>query len=324
MTNSPAESSAIGRVVRLDAKQAHVALGAQIVPCVPRGRLFEDLAGRKNPMAVGDLVRVEREGDAAGIAEVLPRRNYLSRVASMHDPREQILFANVDQLLVIASVRNPLFSSMRVDRILSACSWHGIPAMLVLNKIDLDKKRGSAKLEETYRLAGYRVLLTSTKTGSGLGDLRDLLLGKVSALYGGSGVGKSSLLNAIQPSLGLAEGRISAYWDSGQHTTSFSRWIELEGLGSVIDTPGVRSFRAHGMHADDLRGAFPEFAAPAALCRFPDCSHDHEPGCAVREALDKGQIAASRYASYVELLDEVSQTRTSQAESSGSETEPES
>ena len=323
MTNSPAESSAIGRVVRLDAKQVHVALDAQIVPCVPRGRLFEDLAGRKNPMAVGDLVRVERDGDSAGVAEVMPRRNYLSRVASMHDPREQILFANVDQLLVIASVRNPLFSSVRVDRILTACCWHGIPAALVLNKIDLDKKRGSVKIEETYRLAGYRVLLTSTKSGSGLGDLRELLLGKVSALYGGSGVGKSSLLNALQPNLGLAEGKISSYWDSGKHTTSFSRWIELAGIGSVIDTPGVRSFRAHGMHAGDLRGAFPEFAGPAALCRFPDCSHDHEPGCAVREALDKGQIAASRYASYVELLDEVSHTKAPSAEPQDSNLEPE-
>ncbi len=309
--NSQPAGSGIGRVVRADAKLVHVAIDARVIPCVPRGKLFEDLAGRKNPLAVGDWVRLDSDCEPAGIAEVLPRRNYLGRIASMHDPREQVLFANVDQLLVVAAIKQPIFSSLRVDRILSACCWHDIPAILVVNKCDLDKKRSAAKIEATYRQAGYDVVMTSARTGSGVREVRDRIHGKTSALYGGSGVGKSSLLNALEPTLGLTEGQVSAYWDSGKHTTSHSRWIELPELGAVIDTPGVRNFRAHGMGIDHLRGSFPEFAGHSPNCRFPDCSHDHEPSCAVFEAVEQGHIAPSRYASYVALLDEIRNSKPS-------------
>ena len=276
--------------------------------CAPRGKLFEELGGVKNPLAVGDRVKVSLEGDPPGIEEVLPRENYLSRVASSHDPREQVLFANVDQLFVVGSVAKPRFSSNRTDRILAACRWHEIPAHLILNKVDLDEGDEREAIRATYEAAGVEVLETSAvegPEGTGMAELRGRLKDRVSVLYGASGVGKSTLLNALQPELGLKVGKISRYWKGGRHTTSFSQMHRLEFGGWVIDTPGIRVFRLHEVTKSHLRDLFPEFEAFQDGCRYPDCTHDHEPECAVFDAVDQGRLAATRYASYVEMLDEV-------------------
>lgn len=294
-----------GLVVRIDAKRCHVRVGERDVAAAPRGTLFEDLGHVKNPVAVGDRVLVDLAGDPASLVEVLPRTNQLSRQASSHDPREQVLFANVDQLLVIASVTKPGFSSNRTDRILAACSYHGIPAILVLNKIDLDRSGMAAVIRSTYEAIGVPVLLTSAPQGVGLEELAELLRGKTSALYGGSGVGKSTLLNALEPGLRLKVGKISSYWEQGKHTTSHSQVHELPGLDArVIDTPGIRVFRLYGVNERELRDCFPEFLEHGAGCRFPGCSHTHEPGCSVHAAFERGEIAPSRFESYVELLAE--------------------
>jgi ribosome biogenesis GTPase len=297
-----------GRVVRGDAKSYQVELDGEVRTFVPRGKLFDELdKGVKNPIAVGDRVRVSLTGDPPGIEAVLPRKNYLPRVASSHDPRQQILFANVDQLLVIASIAKPSFSSNRTDRILAACQYGEIPAHLILNKLDLDKHGQGPEIARTYAAAGVQVLQTCAEDGRGVAELAALLRGKVSALYGGSGVGKSTLLNSIEPGLALKIGKISKYWDQGKHTTTSSQMHRMPSLDAwVIDTPGIRVFRLAGMNQAELRDSFPEFAPFAARCRFgAACSHDHEPGCAVYDAVESGKLAPTRFASYLEILDEL-------------------
>jgi ribosome biogenesis GTPase len=293
--------------MRTDARVIHVEIDGEVRPCTPRGKLFEERSLEiKSIVVVGDRVRLSRSGDVPGIEEVLPRRNSLSRVASVHDPREQVLFANVDQLFVIGSVANPGFSSGRTDRILAACRYSEIPARLVLNKIDLDRGHEREPLRATYEAAGVAVHEVSALEGVGIETIRALLGGKVSVFYGGSGVGKSTLLNALEPELALRTGKISKYWDAGKHTTSFSQMHHLPGAGGwAIDTPGVRVFRLHGINAAELRDLFPEFARYAGRCRYVNCSHDHEPECAVFEAVEHGELAPTRYASYVEILDEL-------------------
>jgi ribosome biogenesis GTPase len=293
-----------GRVVRTDAKVCHVDLGDRVVLAAPRGKLFEGLTA-KNPIAVGDRVEVNPESDPASIEAVLPRKNYLGRTASSHDPREQVLVANVDRLFIVGSLRKPGFSSNRTDRILAACVWHQIPVTLILNKMDLARPGEVEAIRETYARAGVDVLETSALTGVGTERLREQLLDKVSVFYGASGAGKSSLLNRLQPDLALKVGKISKYWESGKHTTSFSKLHALTFGGWVIDTPGIRAFRLHGLTVTDLRGLFKEFEPYQARCHFPDCTHNHEPDCAVFAAVDQGEIAPSRYASYAELLDEL-------------------
>jgi ribosome biogenesis GTPase len=313
-----------GRVTRYDARVVHVELlegpeRGRVRPCVLRGRLFEERTQAKNPVAVGDVVDVSPAGDPPGIERVHERRNFLSRVASSHDPRAQILCANVDQLLNIASVVQPKFSSHRTDRILAACRWHAIEAVLVLNKVDLCERADLAELCATYVDAGVRVVQTSATDGTGLDELRALLAGKVSVLYGGSGVGKSTLLNKLDPGLKLAEGRISRYWDQGKHTTSFSQLHKLADGSAVIDTPGIRVFRLHAVTPTELRMLWPEIAREGARCALPDCTHDHEPGCAVYAAVDEGRLRATRYASYLEMLDELTGRQADEAESAPEE-----
>ena len=298
-----------GRVVRVDAKVCHVEVGEKTILAVPRGSLFEDLRGQKNPIAVGDLVHVSLDGDPVGVEEVLPRRNYLGRTASSHDPREQVLVANVDQLFIVSSIARPGFSSNRTDRILAACVWHEIPAVLVLNKIDLAGSAELSEVRETYERIPIDVIETCALDGRGVDVLAERLRDSVSVLYGPSGAGKSSLLNQIQPGLKLKEGRISSYWKQGKHTTAFSKLHRLDLGGHVVDTPGIRVFRLHGLERSEVRDLFPEFAPYHPRCRFPDCTHDHEPGCAVLEAAEEGELALSRYASYIDMLNEIDPDR---------------
>ena len=299
-----------GRVLRVDAKVSHVDVDGVVRHCAVRGKLFEDLGRAKNPVTVGDRVHVDPTGDPQSIEAVLPRRNRLSRVASAHDPREQVLFANVDHLFVVASVKKPGFSSNRTDRILCAARHAGIPVTLVLNKVDLDRQGVAEDLLATYEAAEVEVLCTSAIDGMaapGMAELRAALVGRVSAFYGASGVGKSTLLNTLEPTLGIKVGKISKYWTAGKHTTTHSQMhhLQLDGVDSwVIDTPGIRVFRLFDVDAERLRALFPEFEAYRRACRFPNCSHDHEPGCAVYDAVEDGEIAPTRFASYLELLDE--------------------
>ena len=299
-----------GRVMRLDAKVVHVEAGGVVRLCATGGKLFENLGDRKGPVAVGDFVTVDPTGDPQSIEAVQPRKNYLSRIASSHDPREQVLMANVDHMYVVASVAKPGFSSNRTDRILAACMQRSIPATLIFNKIDIDKKGVLGELRETYAKAGVSMLetcATEGENGPGMERLREALANKTSGFYGASGVGKSTLLNAIDPELKIKVGKISKYWTAGKHTTTHSQMHRLPiGENSwVIDTPGIRVFRPFGLQREDLRDLFPDFLPFQKQCHFPNCTHDHEPDCAVYDAVETGAIAPTRYGSYFEMLDEI-------------------
>lgn len=293
------------RVIQVDAKQVLVDLGGTVKPAALRGGLFENLGRSKNPIAVGDWVELDEDVEGTVVQKVLPRRNYLGRIASSHDPREQVLVANVDQLLIIGSMRQPGFSSNRTDRILAACEWQEIPATLILNKVDLIDPEETQGIESTYASVPIPVLPTSAVTLQGVEELKAMLKDKVSVLYGPSGAGKSTLLNKIQPGLNLREGRISKYWKQGRHTTTHSSLHPLEMGGFVVDTPGIRTFRLFDVSARELRDLFPDIHRISSACQFPDCSHDHEPGCALDAALDDGRLAPSRWSSYLEMLDEL-------------------
>ena len=294
----------LGLVLRGDARVYHVQIDGETIQAAPRGRLFEELGEVRTPVAVGDRVAVSLDGDPPGVELVLPRDNYLSKVSSTHDPREQVLFANVDQLINVASVGKPGFSSNRTDRILAACEWQEIPASLVINKVDLDDRGDLEGIVETYQQAGYEVIQTSAEKREGLEQLRAKLDGKTTVLYGASGVGKSTLINELY-GMHLKIGKISRFWSQGKHTTTFSRLIQIEGDTWVVDTPGIRVFRLYGMNKGQLRHLFPDFAPYNTKCHFPNCAHDHEPDCAVVDAVEAGKLATSRYLSYVEMLDEL-------------------
>ncbi len=293
-----------GRVIRTDAKVCHIDLDGRVIHAAPRGSLLEDLKGFKNPVAVGDIVEINPDGNPASIESVHERRNYIGRVASAHDPREQVLAANIDQLFIFSSLAKPGFSSNRTDRILAAATYHEIPATLILNKIDLARGTEVADIRATYEGIPIRVIETCALDGRGVDEVRELLKDKVSMLYGASGAGKSTMLNTLQPGLKLKVGKISKYWSTGKHTTTYSQLHPLDFGGYVVDTPGIRVFRLYDIKKAEVRDLFEEFERFQDGCHFPDCTHDHEPDCAIWNAVEEGKIAASRYASYIELLTE--------------------
>lgn len=301
-----------GTVIRTDAKVCHVQVDGRILQAAPRGILFD--GAQKNPVSVGDEVIVDLASQPASLEKVLPRKNTLSRIASSHDPREQVLAANIDQLFVVGSVARPSFSSNRTDRIIAACTWQRIPAIVILNKIDLAERDEIDAIRATYETVPIDVIETCATEGVGLDILRERMLGKTSVFYGASGAGKSSLLNGLEPGLKLKVGKISKFWDQGKHTTTYSTLLTLENGARVIDTPGIRVFRPFGVPEQNLRDLFHEFTRYQARCHFSACSHDHEPDCAVFDAVEDGEIAASRYASYVEMLDEIRKGKTEDEE----------
>ncbi|HEX9793692.1 MAG TPA: ribosome small subunit-dependent GTPase A [Planctomycetota bacterium] len=301
----PAAAAPEGLVTRVDARQCEVCFDGKTAPAQLRGRLFEAESIDRSPVAVGDRVRLTDEDGELAIDEVLPRRNVFARRASGEEVRRQLLAANVDQVVLVCSFGNPPFSSVTADRILVSASFLGVPARLILNKIDRDARGHLEDVRRTYELAGYPVLATSAETGEGVEAFGDLLRGRTSVLYGLSGVGKSSLLNCIEDGLGIRTRQVSKSLNSGRHTTTYARMYFLKAGGAVIDTPGVRVFRPFGIPPYELRLHFAEFVPLGKLCRFPSCQHRDEPGCAVLAALANGALAASRHRSYLEILEEL-------------------
>ena len=274
-----------------------------ILTCHLRGRLKQgkhvgDLA------AVGDRVKVTSQADGTGsIEEVVPRGSSLVRL----DPRpqgvyQQVLLANPDQLVFVFACAQPAPHLRMLDRFLVIAEKQRLPAIIVANKIDLVGGRPMA--EEVFGFypgLGYPVLYTCARTGEGVEELRRRLSGKESALAGPSGVGKSSLLNAVQPGLGLAVREISEAFQKGRHTTTVRQLFPLEGGGYVADTPGMRSLALWDTEPEELDGYFPELAPLVEHCQFNDCHHKTEPGCAVRAAVEAGTVRPERYDSYLRL-----------------------
>jgi ribosome biogenesis GTPase / thiamine phosphate phosphatase len=258
-------------------------------------------------LAVGDEVHLQYDAVSLrwAIAEILPRRSQLARRAPGGAYGERIVAANVDQVLIVFSAANPEPHPRMIDRFLIIAEANDIAALLVINKSDLVSPESVRLRFADYEAAGYPVHVTSTKTGRGLEQLRATLEGRTTALSGPSGVGKSSLLNAMFEGLDLRVGEISQSVNKGRHTTVGALLHPLPGSGFVVDTPGLREIGMWGLTAEDLDGYFPEFRPFIGECRFADCTHVVEPGCAIRTALEAGNIAASRYDSYVKLLDEL-------------------
>ncbi|MCS7154744.1 MAG: ribosome small subunit-dependent GTPase A [Bacteroidota bacterium] len=259
-----------------------------------------------HPVVVGDEVRVRLEPDGTGlILERLPRRNQLVRRAAGGQNLAQVLVANVDLAICVQSVHQPRFNPGFLDRFLVAAESYGIPGALCVNKIDLAQKRDWRWLEpllRVYAALGYPVVRTSAHTGEGLAELRALLSGRVCVFSGPSGVGKSSLLNALQPGLKLRVGEVSPATEKGRHTTTFVALYRLDLGGYVVDTPGLREFGLWNISPEELGHYFPEMRSLLGACRFHNCTHAHEPGCAVREAVARGAIAPWRYESYLAML----------------------
>jgi ribosome biogenesis GTPase len=249
-------------------------------------------------------VLVSLDGQDSGIVEqVLPRRSALVRPDVFHSHLQQVIVANAEQLLVVGAWREPALWPELVDRCLIAGQRYGLTPLLCLNKVDLaDDGRACSEAVAPYQRVGYRVVLASALTGEGIAELRDVLRGHTTALTGLSGVGKSSLLAAVQPGLQLRTAEVSSRRHEGRHTTTQVRLLRLEMGGFVVDTPGIREFGLSGLRRSELAGFYPEMASLGQDCRFANCTHTHEPGCAVRDAVGRGGLSPVRYDSYTKIL----------------------
>lgn len=268
----------------------------------PRVQDVEDVRV-SDPVALGDIVRLVDAGDGtAMIIEVLERKNALARRAAGSRLLEQVIVANVDQVLCTIAAARPAPELDLLDRYLVAAGAAGLPALICITKADLAERAALDSIAKLYREIGYQVLLTSAETGSGIGKVRRTLAGRVSVLTGQSGVGKTTLLNTVQTGLGLRVRDVSQKSGTGRHTTSHLQMFGLEGGGAVADTPGMREYELWNLRGLRLDALFPEMEPLIGACHFGmDCSHTHERGCAVKHAVATHAIAASRYRSYVRL-----------------------
>lgn len=264
-----------------------------------------------NPIAVGDRVNISvNESGTAFITDILPRKNYIIRRASNLSKESHILASNLDQALLIVTLSHPTTSLTFIDRFLATAEAYRVPAIIVINKIDLLTEPEDIELLDAvsylYKSIGYKVVTISAKTGDGIGALRSLLRGKTTLISGNSGVGKTTLINDLIPGLDLRTAAISEVHDTGTHTTTFSEMFQLPGDdgGYLIDTPGVRGFGTIEMDEYEASHFFPEIFKIGADCRFNNCTHTHEPHCAVIKALEEGLIAQSRYTSYLSILED--------------------
>ncbi len=292
-------------VVRATGSWYDVLHDGATVRCRIRGRLRLKGVRSTNPVVVGDEVVCEAdEGGDYVIADILPRCNYVIRRASNLSKESHIIAANVDQALLMASLRSPETPTEFVDRFLVTCEAYKVPVTILLSKIDLQDAEAVAEFRAVYEGAGYRVLEVSARMGLGVEEVRELLMGRTTLVSGNSGVGKSTLIQAIDPSLDIRTGEISESHHKGRHTTTFSTMYPLAGGGAVIDTPGIKGFGLIDIDEAELWHYFPEMMRAAPGCRFYNCTHTHEPGCAVVEAVKAGEIAWPRYESYLKILDE--------------------
>lgn len=278
-----------------------------ILECRIRGKFRIEGIRTTNPLAVGDVVEVEETNDGNVITGIAPRHNYIIRKSTNLSKESHIIASNVDLALLIATVNHPVTSTVFIDRFLATAEAYNISAALVFNKVDLYDEEDRAMLGglmAIYRKVGYSCYAVSAQTGEGIQEIKDLLKDKTTVLSGLSGVGKSSLVNRIEPGLQLKTAMISDAHDSGKHTTTFAEMFPLHIGGYIVDTPGLRSFGIIDMKKEELSHFFPEIFAISDQCRFNNCTHTHEPGCAVIEALETGEVSESRYMSYLSMIDE--------------------
>ena len=267
-----------------------------------------------NPVAVGDRVEVKMvaAGDSAEnvngfITEIEDRRNYIIRKSINLSKQSHILAANVDQALLLITITKPETSTTFIDRFLASAEAYRVPVILLFNKTDLltaEERKLQEMMIHLYSSIGYECRAVSAATGDGVEDLRPVLEGRITLLSGNSGVGKSTLINRLVPEANLRTADISDAHSTGTHTTTFSEMIAISPSGYLIDTPGIKGFGTFDIEREELTGYFRDIFKMSALCRFSNCTHTHEPGCAVRQAVEEHTIAQSRYLSYLSMLDD--------------------
>ena len=266
-----------------------------------------------NPVAVGDnvLFEVNAEGQAL-ISEILPRRNYIIRKASNLSKESHIIASNVDLSFLVVTLAHPETSTVFIDRFLATAQAYNVPVCLIFNKTDLytDEERQRAEnLIALYEGLGYRCFRTSALLGEGVESLKNEIAGKITLFSGHSGVGKSSLIKVLLPHMEIKIGEISDYHQKGRHTTTFSEMYELPEGGYLIDTPGIKGFGTIEMKDSEIGHFLPEIFEKSRECRFGNCTHTHEPGCAVTKAVEEGAIAASRYQSFLSIMDDATESK---------------
>jgi ribosome biogenesis GTPase len=287
----------------------------KLFPAVLRGKIRLKGSSATNPVAVGDVVTYEADvpqeeisaENPAVITAVKPRSNYIIRKSTNLSRQSHIIAANLDRAFIIATIDFPEIKLPFLDRILVTCEVYNVPVTIVLNKVDLYRESHKEMLEafhEIYEGAGYPVMEVSALTGEGVDELREACKGHVSLFSGVSGVGKSSLIKALDPSLDPRVGEISEAHVQGKHTTTFYEMYALSSGGFIVDTPGLRGFGLVDLKKEEIALYFPEMLRASEDCRFAPCTHTHEPGCAVKEAVENGEISYERYSSYLGMLDE--------------------
>jgi ribosome biogenesis GTPase len=306
-SDEAAKGDHAGIVVAMRGLIAEVDDGERVWPCTVRRILRTRKIDERNPVTVGDRVHFSIEADAEGVLNegvieaVEPRRGTLVRIAGR---RKHVVAANVDQALIVASVGIPSLKPHLIDRYIVAAGHGEIAPIVCINKIDLDAEADADAVLALYRELGYAALATSAQDGTGIAALRGLLAGQCTAVAGQSGVGKSSLLNAVDPQLNLRVGEVIEETLKGRHTTTTAQLLPLCGGGYVVDTPGVKSFDLSAVPLAEIEAHFTEFAAHIPNCRFADCTHTHEIKCAVKQAVESGEITEQRYESYVRMFSE--------------------
>lgn len=285
-------------------------------PAVLKGRVRLKSSEATNPVAVGDRVRFEADMDDAAdiilthpalITEVLDRKNYVIRKSTNLSRQSHVIAANIDMAFAVVTLYFPEIKLPFLDRMLVTCEVYGVPVTIVMNKVDLYAKEAPEAVDNfinIYTKAGYRVVQVSAKTGEGIDELRSICDGKVCLFSGESGVGKSSLIKALDPSLDPKIGKISIAHLQGKHTTSLYEMYRLASGGAVIDTPGLRGFGLVNLEKGEIASYFPEMLKAAENCRFTPCTHTHEPGCAVKDAVENGEISPERYSSYLGMIED--------------------
>ncbi|MBE6175885.1 MAG: ribosome small subunit-dependent GTPase A [Rikenellaceae bacterium] len=295
-----------GIVISSTGSWYEVATERGTINCRIRGRLRLKGIRSTNPVVVGDRVMVEPDGDSSAIVEILPRHNYVIRRASNLSKESHIIAANVDRALLLVTLHSPTTPREFVDRFLVTCEAYKVPVTIVIGKADTLVEEYAVEAEQfeaIYRDAGYDIIRLSSTTGQGIDKIRAMLKGHTTLVAGNSGVGKSTLVSTIEPKLDIRTGEISESHHKGKHTTTFSTMYPIEG-GYIIDTPGIKGFGLIDIESRELCRYFPEMMRLSPNCRFYNCTHTHEPGCAVVEAVEEGTVAMSRYESYLKILDE--------------------
>ena len=283
----------------------------EVVACRIQGKFRLGTLKLTNPVAVGDrvMVNIEKEEETVGtIREIKPRKNYVLRQSPRKKHFLHLLASNIDQAIVIVSMRQPTIKVGFIDRFLLMTEPYDIPVTIVFNKVDIHQEEDIAYLSylrAVYESIGYTTILTSSVTGEGIEELKETLKDKLSLIAGQSGVGKSTLVNSLAPSLELKTQEISEYSGKGQHTTTFAEIFELPFGGQIIDTPGIKTLGFNYLEEMDVAHNFREFFQLSKDCKFGDCLHRNEPKCAVKKALENEEISPIRYENYLAILDEI-------------------